>query len=64
VHFKVSDVQIPDPQKVLVDLYGDHLLQGRVRDLSEGSDGTFAVVEVEGIETPVIIAVDRILGVL
>jgi hypothetical protein len=64
VHFRVRDVYIPDPQKVLVDLYGDHLLQGRVRELSESDDDSFAVVEVEGIEMPVIIALDRILGVL
>lgn len=65
VHFKVSDVHIPDAEKVLLELYGDHLLQGQVMDISEGGkQGRFAVVRVDGISTPVIIALDRILGVL
>ena len=64
VHFKISDVHIPDPGKVLQDLYGDNLLQGRVTEVSQSRGEQFAVVDVEGIPTPVIVAVDRILGVL
>jgi predicted ester cyclase len=65
VHFKVSDVHIPDADKVLFELYGDHLLQGQVMDISEaGKQGRFAVVKVDGLSTPVIISLDRILGVL
>lgn len=65
VHFKVSDVHIPNAEKVLVELYGDHLLQGQVMDISaNGKQGRFAVVKVDGISVPVIIALDRILGVL
>jgi hypothetical protein len=65
VHFKVSDVHIPNAEQVLIELYGDHLLQGRVMDISEGGkQGKFAVVKVDGIGVPVIISVDRILGVL
>jgi hypothetical protein len=65
VHFKVSDVHIPNAEQVLRELYGDHLLQGQVMDISEGGkQGKFAVVKVDGISVPVIISLDRILGVL
>jgi hypothetical protein len=64
VHFKICDVHIPEPARVLRDLYGENLLQGRVMEVSKSGGETFAVVDVEGIPTPVIIAVDRILGVL
>ena len=65
VHFKVSDVHLPNAEMVLTELYGDHLLQGQVMDISEGGKkGKFAVVKVEGISAPVIISLDRIMGVL
>lgn len=66
VHFKIRDVYIPDPAKVLFDMYGDDLLQGRVTDLSDSgtTDGVFVVVELEGIDQPVIVPLERILGVL
>jgi multidrug resistance efflux pump len=57
-------VHIPDPARVMETLYSENLLQGRVREVSRGRGETFAVVDVEGIPTPVLIAVDRILGVL
>ena len=62
VHFKVRDVFVPDPEKLLLELYGDQLLQGTVDDLSDSGmqTGAFAVVRVEGIEQPVIVPVERI----
>ena len=63
-HFKISDVHIPDPTRLLHDLYGSHLLQGRVSEISERAGQKFVVVEVEGIPTPLIVSVERILGVL
>lgn len=66
VRFRVRDVHIPDPQKLLMELHGDDLLQGKAIDLSD--DGvqqeTFVVIEVVGLAQPVIIAVDRLLDVL
>ena len=66
VRFRVRDVHIPDPQKLLMELHGDDLLQGKAIDLSD--DGvrqeTFVVIEVAGLAQPVIIAVDRLLDVL
>jgi hypothetical protein len=66
VHFRIRDVYIPDPQKLLMELHGDDLLQGKVIDLSDSGTekAAFAVVEVEGIEQPVIIPADRILQFL
>jgi hypothetical protein len=63
VSFRILDVYIPDPAKILIDLHGGDILQGKVIDLSD--NGTekeaFLVVEVEGIEQPVILPASRIL---
>jgi hypothetical protein len=66
VNFRICDVYLPDPATVAMDLYGEHLLQGRVIDVSDSgeAESAFAVVKVEGIEQLVIVAADRILGVL
>lgn len=66
VHFRIRDVHIPDPQALLIDLYGDDLLQGQVVDASDGGpgQGTFVVVRVDRIVQPVIVPVDRVLGIL
>ena len=64
VHFSIRDTHIPEPRQLLDELYSDHLLQGRVREISVHRDRQFVVVDVEGIATPVIVPIDRILGVL
>lgn len=66
VHFKIRDVYIPDPQTLLLEVYGDDLLQGRVVDISDSGspDGAFAVVSVEGIKQRVIVPIQSILGVV
>jgi hypothetical protein len=66
VHFKIRDVYIPDPQMLLLEVYGDDLLQGKVIDISDSGnpEGAFAVVEVEGIKQQVIVPIQRILGVV
>ena len=65
MHFRVCDLWHPEPREVLVQLHGDDLLQGRVLDVSGGGDraARFAVIEVPGIAHPVVVAVDRIVGV-
>jgi len=35
VRFKVSDVYLPDPTQVLLDLHGNDLLTGKVIDVSD-----------------------------
>jgi hypothetical protein len=66
IHFRISDVYIPDPEKLLIELYGNDLVQGKVIDLSDSGtqQGSFAVVQVEGLEQPVIVPVERIRGVV
>jgi hypothetical protein len=66
VHFRIRDVFVPDPHELAMELHGDNLLQGRVVDLSDSgiAGSTYAVVKVESVERPVIVPVDKILGVL
>jgi hypothetical protein len=66
VNFRVRDVHFPDPAQVLAELYGRHLLQGWVTGTTdEGTEGgRYAIVEVAGLEKPVFVPIDRILGVL
>ena len=66
VHFRIRDVSVPDPSVLLTRLYGGHLLQGRIVDFSEAApgEGSYAVVAVEGMEEPVVLPVERILGAL
>lgn len=65
-HFKVQDVYLPEPQAVMTELYGNDILQGRVVDITDsGAQGrAFVVVEVEGIKHPVVVPMERVLGVL
>lgn len=64
VNFRIRDVHFPEPEKVLAELYGRHVLQGWVTGITKdgSAQGDFAVVEVEGVEKPVFVPVARILG--
>jgi hypothetical protein len=65
VHFQARDVYHPDPAAVLTELHGADLFQGLVVDITDGGDtGRYAVVAVEGLKQPLIVAVRHILGVL
>jgi len=66
VHFRIRDVYIPEPQQLLATLHGEDLLQGRVIEISEGAGmaHSYAVIEVEGLEHPVIVPAEHVLGVL
>ena len=58
VHFRIVDVHVPDPVEILRALHGDDLLQGRVVALSDTGlpGGQYAVVEVEGLDRPLVVA--------
>jgi hypothetical protein len=64
VKFKIRDVYHPDPIQILLDLYGDDLLTGKVVALSDSGmqKDAFVVVEVEGIEELIIVPAERILS--
>jgi hypothetical protein len=63
VRFRVDDVYFPDPEKLLRELHGNELLEGRVLDLSDGGgqEMAFAVVHVERVQQPVVVPVSRIV---
>ena len=65
VHFKISDIFMPEPTFLLWQLHGNDLLHGKVLELSDSGDqrGAFAIVEVEGMEQPLIVPVEHILDV-
>ena len=66
VNFRISDVCIPAPHEVLLELHGGDILQGTVIALSDSGTepDAFAVVEVEGAAQPMIVSVERLLGVV
>jgi hypothetical protein len=65
VHFQVRHVYYPQPAALLADLHGNDLFQGRVVDVTDDGDGGhYAVVQVDGVKPPLVIAVQHILGVL
>lgn len=65
VSFRISDIYLPDPKLVLFNLHGADQLEGKVADLSDNGPlrEAFAVIEVEGLDQPVIVPVDRLSGV-
>jgi hypothetical protein len=65
VQFKICDVYHPDPAHVLSKLHGEDLLAGKVIDVSDSGmqKEAFAVVEVDGIEEPIVVPVERIFSV-
>lgn len=62
VHFRINDVYLPEPAALLAELYGGDLLQGRVIAVSDTGEpgGLFAVVEVDGIDRPLIVAAESL----
>jgi len=61
VRFRIVDIYIPDPQNILMNLHGHDVLQGQVIDLSDNGTEVFVVVDVEGIDQPVIVPAGRII---
>jgi len=65
VNFRICDIFYPDCQQVLFELHGNDVLRGRVLDLSgnELVNGSFAEIEVDELEEPLIVPIDRIFGI-
>jgi hypothetical protein len=66
VNFRICDAYVPEPVQILTELYGKDQLQGKVIDVSNAGspEEAFAVVEVEGLSRPVVVAVRHIKGIL
>jgi hypothetical protein len=58
VNFRISDIYIPEPTLVLMELHGKDLLEGEIIDVSDsgGQEDPYAVIEIEGLSQPVIVA--------
>ena len=58
VNFQISDIYIPEPTQVLMELHGKDLLEGEIIDVSDsgGQEDPYAVIEIEGLSRPVIVA--------
>jgi hypothetical protein len=64
VRFKICDAYHPDPTQILLDLHSNDLLVGQVVDVSDSGlqKEVFVIVQVEGIEAPIVVPVERLLG--
>jgi hypothetical protein len=62
VAFAVKDVYFPAPGAVLGQLHGNEVISGQIVDVSDSGrqHEAFAVVRVDGLEAPVVIAMERI----
>jgi len=62
VHFAIRDIAFPTPDVVLHVLHADDVVTGRVVDVSDSgtTPDAFVVVELAGLEQPVVVPVARI----
>ena len=63
VRFRLRDVCIPDVDELLVTLYGEHVVEGTIIDVSGHGDTRegFAVVQMVGMEKPVVVPLASVL---
>jgi len=62
VAFAVKDVYFPAPTAVLGQLHGNEVISGQIVGVSDSGrhHEAFAVVRVDGLEAPVVIAIESI----
>ena len=62
VQFRIVDIYVPEPAQILLELHGKDELLGKVIDTSasESHGEAFAVVEVEGLSRPVVVAMKHL----
>jgi hypothetical protein len=65
VQFRIDDVYVPEPAQILMELHGKDILRGKIVDVSDSDiqHETFAVVEVEGLSQPVVVAMKHLQGI-
>ena len=63
VRFRLRDVYVPDGKELSFQLYADNILHGLVVDASDNEqlDGQYAVIEVDGLDAPVVVPVARLI---
>jgi hypothetical protein len=62
VQFRIDDVYVPEPVQILMELHGQDVLLGRIIDVSDSQiqSEPFAVIEVEGLSQPVVVAMKHL----
>jgi hypothetical protein len=62
IQFRIDDAYVPEPAQILMELHGNDFLQGKLIDVSDSGaqDDAFAVVEVEGLSQPVVVAMKNV----
>jgi hypothetical protein len=62
VQFRISDVYVPEPMQILLELHGHDVLRGKIVDVSDSETHgeAFAVVEVESLSQPVVVAMKHL----
>ena len=66
VNFRIQNIYHPEPSEVLERLYGRNILQGRVTLTMPGPapDQFYLVVQVEGLDEPLIVPSEALSGVV
>jgi hypothetical protein len=62
VQFRIDDAYVPEPAQILMELHGKEVLEGKIIDVSDSGtqNEAFAVVEVEGLSQPVVVAMKNV----
>jgi len=65
VRLRLRDVCIPDVDELLATLYGEQIVEGTIVDMSDSGDTrqAFAVVQLVGVEKPVVVPLQLILSI-
>jgi hypothetical protein len=66
VNFRITDVYHPEPQELLLRIFGQTVLQGEVREITgqPGDPEQYLVIQLRDLPEPVIVPVRSILGVV
>jgi hypothetical protein len=59
VRFVVTSLIHPHPERVLLEIFRDHELEGEVEALTDDGEAPFLVVRVPGVREPVIVPFDK-----
>jgi hypothetical protein len=62
VQFRINDAYVPEPPQILIELHGNDVLRGKIIDVSDSETHgeVFAVVEVETLSQPIVVAMKHL----